>query len=259
MKQIMNGLYRVNYFRKGGEDMKCPYCIKVCIKCKRILVAYSGNFYKRETSKYGVRNDCKECRIKYQKQYCEEHKEEHEEYRKQYYEENKEKIIEREKKKYEVRREDILEQKKQYYEENKEVISKKKKQYNQENPHLSFNANNKRRQLEENQGRGTTKEQWYEMMCWFDWKCAYSGTDLTKDNRSVDHIVALNNGGKHEIWNCVPMFRPYNSSKFTNDMEEWYAQQEFYSEERLIKIYAWCEYAFDKWKPRRKGNRKIND
>ena len=30
----------------------------------------------------------------------------------------------------------------------------------------------------------------------------------------------------------------------------------YYSEERLIKIYAWCEYAFNKWKPRRKGNKK---
>ena len=41
--------------------MDCPFCIKVCTKCKRILVAYNGNFPKNKTSKYGVKNECKEC------------------------------------------------------------------------------------------------------------------------------------------------------------------------------------------------------
>ena len=30
-------------------------------------------------------------------------------------------------------------------------------------------------------------------------------------------------------------------------MEKWYRQQDFYSEERLAKIYEWCEYAYKKW------------
>lgn len=30
-------------------------------------------------------------------------------------------------------------------------------------------------------------------------------------------------------------------------MEEWYQQQEYYSEERLNKIYEWQEYAKNKW------------
>ena len=31
-------------------------------------------------------------------------------------------------------------------------------------------------------------------------------------------------------------------------MLEWYIQQPYYSEERLQKIYKWCEYALNKWK-----------
>ena len=98
------------------------------------------------------------------------------------------------------------------------------------------------------------------MMCWFDWCCAYSGEYLGGDNkdkrRTVDHIIALDNDGLNEPWNCVPCFDSYNYQKHTRDMLEWYVQQEFYSEERLIKIYTWCEYALNKWKPRRKGNKK---
>ena len=70
---------------------------------------------------------------------------------------------------------------------------------------------------------------------------------ISKDTRSLDHIKPLNQGGKHEIWNVVPMNRGLNSSKQDKDMEEWYQEQDFYSEERLQKIHEWQEYAYSKW------------
>ena len=85
------------------------------------------------------------------------------------------------------------------------------------------------------------------MMDYFDWKCAYSGQVLSKDTRSLDHIIPISKGGEHEIWNVVPMYRPYNSSKQDKDLLEWYKEQDFYSEERLQKICEWQEYAFNKW------------
>ena len=170
---------------------------------------------------------------------------------KQYYEENKKQITEYKEQYYEENKEEIAEKQKQYREENKEEILEKQKQYREENPHIFFNASNKRRQLEENQGNGITKEQWLEMMIFFDFKCAYSniylGNKENKNIRSIDHIVALDNGGLNEIWNCVPMYRSYNSSKNTKDMEQWYRQQEYFNEERLEKIYQWIEYAYEKW------------
>ena len=235
--------------------MKCPYCIKKCSKCDKLLIAHSSNFKKKRQGKYGFASQCKEC----DKQYYEENKEEILGKQKQYYEENKEVILKRNKIYYEDNKEEILDKNKQYREEHKEEISEKKKQYYEENPHKIFNESNKRRQLEENQGRGITKEQWYEMMNFFEWKCAYSDIQLNKNNRSIDHIISLSKGGLNEIWNCVPMYKLYNISKHTNNMEEWYKKQEFFEKERLNKIYKWCEYAFNKWKPRRKGNRKIND
>ena len=65
--------------------------------------------------------------------------------------------------------------------------------------------------------------------------------------RSIDHIKPLNQGGKHEIWNIVPMRRPYNCSKQDKNLLEWYKEQDFYSEERLHKIYEWGKYSFKKY------------
>ena len=210
--------------------MKCPFCIKVCSKCGKILVAYSGNFIKNKKGKYGLRCDCKICN----KQYREDNKEKIAEYIKQYREDNKERISE---------------QKKQYREDNKEKIAEYIKQYyaSEHGQIVQFNACNKRRQREEEQGRGITVEQWKEMMNFFNWKCAYSGTPLNKDDRTIDHIIPLSKGGLNEPWNCVSMYSNYNKSKNTSDMLDWYIQQEFFSEERLEKIYEWCEYAYNKW------------
>ena len=212
--------------------MNCPYCIKICSVRGKLLVANSINFNKQKGGKYGLRNRCKVCRKIEKKEYYENNKEHIKEHKKEYYKNNKEHI-------------------KEYYKEWRENNKEHKKEYNKEwyenNPEKVFNQNHKRRQLEENQGKGIIKEQWYEMMEFFDWSCAYSGITLDKNNRSIDHITPLSKGGEHEIWNCVPMYKSYNSSKHTQDMLEWYQQQEFYSEERLNKIYEWIEYAKNKW------------
>ena len=240
--------------------MNCPYSAKICTKCKELLIVCELNFTRRKDSKDGFRNECKRCKTKYNKQYREEHKEVLAEKRKEYYEENKEVLAEKRKEYYEEHKEEILIVNKQYREEHKEEMAEYKKQWNKKNQYRRFNSHNKRRQLEENQGRDITKEQWYEMMCWFDWCCAYSGKYIGGDNtdkkRTTDHIIPISKGGLNEPWNCIPCFANYNYSKNTRNMLEWYIQQEFYSEERLINIYAWCEYAWNKWKPRRKGNKK---
>ena len=247
--------------------MKCPYNIKVCTKCNRILIVCEINFYKNKKRKDGFSCYCRECtknksnnyykkhreeRLEYAVQYREEHKEEIKEYK----ENNKEKLSEYNKiyqKQYcKEHKEEKKEYDKIYREEHKEEIKGYQKQYYEENKYKYFNYRNKRRSKLENQGRGITKEQWYEMMNFFNWCCAYSGEYIggedNKNIRSIDHIIALDNEGLNEPWNCVPMLKSYNCQKHTKDMEEWYKQQPYFSEERLIKIYQWIEYAYNKWK-----------
>lgn len=199
--------------------MKIPYVMKRCSKCEEWKVANTFNFYKRKASKDGLYNYCKKCDSERSKQYKKQHKEERQQYQQQY--------------------------DKQYYQTPQAQVR-------------HFNSQAKRRQREEEQGAGITKEQWIECNEWFEWKCAYSGEKLQKNKtthgRTLDHIIALDNGGQHEIWNLAPMRKGYNSSKNNNNnWLEWYKQQPYFSEERLQRIYDWIEYAYNKWSNKQKG------
>ena len=219
---------------------------KKCSKCGEIL--HVSKFHKIKNGKYGVMKICKECRKIYEKKYRDEHREEISEYNKKYREEHKEERKEYDKKYYEEHKEEKSIRFKKWYKENKEERDRYCKNWQRNNPHVGFNSNGRRRSRLENQGNGITKEQWFECFEFFNWECAYSGIQLTKDNRSIDHIVALDNGGEHEIWNCVPMKKGYNTSKHTKDMLNWYLEQEYFDIERLTKIYEWRVYAYWKWK-----------
>ena len=199
--------------------MNIPYVMRKCTKCGRWLVASKDNFYKQKGGKYELGSKCKECEKKR---------------RKQYYEANTQKVAEQTKQYREANRDKIFEYHKRYYKSPQGQVA-------------TFNHHQRRRISEEQQGDGITKGQWVEMMSFFGWRCAYSGEVLTKDNRTIDHIVPLNSNGDNMIWNCVPMTRSLNSSKRDKDMLKWYREQDFYSEARLAKIYEWKEHARKKW------------
>lgn len=237
--------------------MKCPYVIRKCKKCGRLLVACSINFTKNKTYKWGIETVCKECK----KIYREKNKERINASKKKWRDNNKEHIKEYVKNNKEHISEYMKEYNKEYAEKNKERIKEYKKNYMKEynkeykkqwcltptGQASKFNSRTKRRIKEESQGSGINKHQWKEMMEFFNWECAYSGIKLNKDVRSIDHIIPLDKNGENEVWNLVPMYKPYNSSKHNKDMLEWYQSQDFYSEEKLQKIYEWQEYAYNKW------------
>ena len=210
---------------------------------------YDGNRDKILEQHKQYRDDNRDKILEQHKQYYENNKEYYEEYRKHWYKKNKDNKRKYNKQYCKNNKEYYEEYHKQYYESNKDKILEQHKQY-RESPQgrvAMFNGRCRRRLREQNQGIGITKEQWLECMIFFNWKCAYSGQTLSKDTRSIDHIKPLNQGGEHEIWNLVPMYGPYNSSKYDKNLLDWYQEQDFYSEERLKKIYEWQEYAFEKY------------
>ena len=250
----------VNFYRrkrsKDGLKSECKECANKQKKQYREankdkIAEYSKQWY--ETNKDKIAEQKKQYReankdkiAKKNKRWYEANKDKITEQQKQWREANKEKIAEY----YQDNRDKVLEQQKQYREANKNKIAERHKQYYQspKGQVVRFNSNQRRRIKEEQQGTGITKDQWLEMMSFFDWRCAYSGETLTKKTRSIDHIVPLNREGEHEIWNMVPMTRSLNSSKRDKDILKWYKDQDFYSEARLAKIYKWQEYARKKWK-----------
>lgn len=240
---------------KYGLASQCKKCEKQYREEHKEEIANKKKQYyennKDKVSKYNkqYREEHKEEKKERNKQYYENNKDKAKEYNKQYYENNKEYYAEYGKQYYKNNKDKILEYSKQYKQEHKEKYKEYNKKYHKNNPHIKFNQHNKRRNKLENQGKGITEEQWLEMMLWFDFRCAYSNEYIGGDSkyRTIDHIIALDNGGLNEIWNCVPMYKSYNSSKNNREMEDWYRQQEYFNEERLAKIYEWCEYAYDKW------------
>ena len=210
--------------------MVIPYIFKKCTKCGKWLVASNEYFAKQKKGKYGLNSQCKECDKKYR-------------------EANKERIAECNKKYRETHMEYDKKRKKEYYNKNKKHELERTRRWRQ-TPEGQINETNRRarrRMKEQAQGNGITGEQWLECMKFFGFKCAYSGITLSKETRSLDHIIPINKEGEHEIWNLVPMYKHYNSSKRTQDFLTWYQEQEYFSEERLAKIYEWQEYAFNKW------------
>ena len=247
--------------------MNIPFVFKKCTKCGEWLVANKINFYKSKNGKYGLESQCKECRNRKQKEkyannneWKEERLRKNREYHKKKYDNDEEWRNERNRKSKEYLREKRMndewreEQNRKQREkcandkEYKEKQLRKQRKWQKNNPEKIFNYNNERRNKEKNQGRGITKEQWLEMFKFFNFECAYSGIQLTKDNRSVDHIIPLDSNGENEPWNCVPMLKSYNCSKRNrNDSLIWYKEQEYFDEERLNKIVEWQIYAYEKW------------
>lgn len=249
-----------NKGRKYGLSSECRKCASNRNKQwreanKEKLAEYQKQYRKANKDKMAEqskrwREANKEKVLEYNKQYRENNKDKIAETNKRWREANKDKRLEYYKQYRKANRDKRIEQSKRWYETNREKQLERAKQYRQspQGQAVKFNSHNKRRHKKEAQGTGITKDQWLEMMNFFDFRCAYSGETLTKDTRSIDHIVPLNSNGDNMVWNCVPMVRNLNSSKNSKDMLEWYKEQDFYSEVRLAKIYEWQEYARKKWK-----------
>lgn len=249
--------------------MNIPFTFKRCTKCNEWLVICQINFKRDKYCKNGLSSRCKECDRRYRennnsyfkkyyennkeelldkrKQYRENHKEYFKEYGRKYYEENKEQLTVKKNKYYKDNKEYFSGLRKKRYETNKDNELKQSKLYRQKNPNKFLNSQARMRASNKEKINEITKEQWSEMMEFFGHKCAYSDETLIEGRRSIDHIIPLANNGVHAIWNCVPMTRSNNSSKRNKNIEEWYKQQPFYTEERLQKIYRWIEYAKEKW------------
>lgn len=153
------------------------------------------------------------------KEYYEQHKEEKLEYNKQYYEENKEEISQKAKEYREKNKEEIKAKKKKHYDENRKQILAQKREYHRNNPHIEIN--NRAKRLAATGNATITKDDWLAIMFSNNWRCYYCEVELTKDNRSVDHVIPLALGGAHHISNLVPSCIPCNSSKGDRELEEW--------------------------------------
>jgi len=68
-------------------------------------------------------------------------------------------------------------------------------------------------------------------------QCGYCGEQAT----SLDHIVPRFKSGSSNRTNLLPCCCRCNSNKATAKMEDWYRKQEFFTEEKLVRISTWSQ------------------
>jgi 5-methylcytosine-specific restriction endonuclease McrA len=54
-----------------------------------------------------------------------------------------------------------------------------------------------------------------------NYRCEYSGDELTPDNLSADHRVAITEGGTHDMSNVALVTRQINAAKGTMSLDEF--------------------------------------
>lgn len=69
-------------------------------------------------------------------------------------------------------------------------------------------------------------------------KCYYCGTRITRENKSIDHVVPLSRNGGHHKTNKVLSCRPCNGRKAAMDVEEFRTMLE---RERHRPVRFWGE------------------
>jgi len=80
-------------------------------------------------------------------------------------------------------------------------------------------------------------------------RCAFCGVDAThqrnhgRERLTVEHVLALTKGGLDEASNIIPACTACNSSKKSSPIEDWYRQQEWFTDARWAKIRKHCPAA----------------
>jgi hypothetical protein len=69
----------------------------------------------------------------------------------------------------------------------------------------------------------------------WDHKCGYCGDAAT----SLDHIIPRFKSGSSNRNNLMPACRRCNASKASTKMEDWYQQQDFFTQARMDTIKSW--------------------
>jgi hypothetical protein len=203
-------------------------------------------FYKNNSSSDGLYPYCKRCNIRKSVQYNRDNMEWHNKYSTEY-----------------IKNDYVKERRKGYV-----------KDHRYHDKFLEWQQNNKdklreyRLNREQNKTHTISKKEWESCKEYFNNTCAYCGLPIDKhynmyrgEMKLTDfHKEHVNHEGSNDLSNCIPSCKSCNSSKGTLVLEEWYARQDFYNDERLDKIYRWLDKDYKLYiqehKPKRKYTQK---
>ena len=192
---------------------------KICTKCNKSFPKTTGYFSSHKNHKDGLSSQCKDCKNKASRS-------------------------------YKKNNQDLIRKQNMDYQQNNIAEIRARHRNYQKQVRSTTDGRNKikiykhtYKALDYLNGGTYNLEQWKDCLKFFDNRCAYTGEKLNRNNLNVEHIVPLSKDGTNYIWNICPSVNYANFSKKDKNMEEWYKKQEYFTEPRLQKIYAWVEYA----------------
>lgn len=212
---------------------------KQCSICKEWFPENLDNFYKKKDK---LSPYCKECERSKNYNWLIQNYDKHPVYMKNDYTKRKDKYLES---------------------ANKQRESGYSKEWLQNNP-------DKVKQYGEkysNKAHKINKNQWLSCKEYFNNECAYCGLPIDKhyiklkgEIRLGDfHKEHVNCNGSDGLENCIPACKKCNTSKHTENMEEWYKRQEFFNEDKLNKIHKWLNDDYKQYiqdKPRKEYTKR---
>lgn len=226
---------------------------KTCSSCGKIRPETEEYFYyiKRENR---LQKSCKQCadsKKRRDKKQMEkpEVRERKKEQRKRYYDSHKEELNrkgrEYYKQYYQENHEAILERRRELFEQNKEAVRERRREWSQTEKGRENKARGRRTWKQNRRARekgleaSLTAKQWEECKSFFNGCCAYCGKEA---DMTMDHFIAVANGGEYSRDNALPACSACNSSKRDVDFWEWYPAQPFYSKLREKNLLKYLNY-----------------
>lgn len=123
---------------------------------------------------------------------------------------------------YRVANQEIaLEKERAYRAANAESIREKQRAYSRANPDLFRIASQKRRARIKGNGGAFTREELALMRLTQGGFCAYCQGQHDPDELTIDHIIPIDQGGRHEAANIVLACPTCNSSKGNRTPDQW--------------------------------------
>jgi len=183
------------------------------------------NFYTDKNATDGYCSWCKTCKLNYQNSYQNKHKEEQKVRRKKCRDSNLDKE---------------LDYNKNWREDNRDHIHSYTKDYQQSNPERLRGYNETRK----HKNHTISKKAWKYCLGYFNYKCVYCGISLEDHKKKYNqqlHKEHVIHDGNNDLSNCVPSCKDCNSHKWKYDMETWYKQQDYYTENKYNKIAQWLK------------------
>ena len=206
---------------------------KLCNICDQWLPCNEEYFHRNKSNKSdGLYPCCKKCNIKKTKQWAKDNKEQHNEYNRKAFKENRWNIVT-------IRREGSI----------------KRRENGKHQEWVKNNPEKIKQYLLNHRNHDISDQEWIACKEYFDNSCAYCGLPIEENYRIYDgksqkidfHKEHVDDNGANDLSNCVPACKSCNSSKWAFTLEEWYREQEYFSEEKFTKIYFWCNEEYKKY------------